>query len=116
MDERSRFEHDARSQDIPRIESTPETDIPEDRPQEQYRVYDYDTEKPTPRSKVERWLKGGRVIHCSEYYGIPYIWRISEKKYRGILLQYRDVTEDHTFSSAKECIDWFIETSERCAG
>lgn len=61
-------------------------------------------------------LERGAVLHCSEYYGIPNVWKADDGSYRGTLLQYRAVTEDPTFSSVDEAIAWFVETAYACVG
>lgn len=97
----------------------PETDIPENR--EELSVWAYEsswqdeddlhTRSPELKGKLEQ----GVVLSCSEYYGIPYIWK-ERGKYRGVLLQYRAVTEDCTFDTAEEAIEWFKDTADQVAG
>jgi hypothetical protein len=93
----------------------PETDIPEDRPSYSYDAQPYDKEKRTTNEELKALLLQNRVIRCSEYYGIPYIWQ-NGNIFRGVLLQYRSVTEDKTFDTADEAIEWFVDRAERCAG
>jgi hypothetical protein len=88
----------------------PETDIPEDRDEVQYDVY----EPITPKAMKDA-LEEGRVIYCPEYYGIPNIWKEGDI-YRGTLLQYRSVTESPDFESADDAIVWFMETASAVAG
>jgi len=89
----------------------PQTDIPRDRPEQEYDAYDHTPEPDELLAALER----GDVLHCSEYYGIPHAWRDGDV-YRGCLLQYRAVTESPRFETAESALDWFIKTASAVAG
>lgn len=79
----------------------PKTDIPKDREEVSY-----------SEVEPERWadvIESGKLLQCCEYYGIAYAWKESVT-YRGILLQYRTVTEDKEFDSAESLARWFSST------
>jgi hypothetical protein len=61
-------------------------------------------------------LEAGAVLHCSEYYGIPHVWKADDGSYRGTLLQYRAVSEAPTFATADEALEWFVDTAYAVAG
>ncbi len=83
----------------------PETGEPEGR--ERASLYIEEVEE----DKVAELLDAGKIVDCSEYYGIPIAWRVKEGRYRGILLQYRSVTEERDFVSAAEAAEWFRQTA-----
>lgn len=89
----------------------PQTDIPLKREH-----YDYDVESPHSTSKLTTALDADKLLDCPEYYGCVYAWREAENKYRGVLLQYRRVTEDHHFATATDCAEWFESTVRAVAG
>ena len=88
----------------------PKTGIPEDRDFLELDV----CEMPTAQAIAEA-LDAGLVASCSEYYGIPYAWKEGDR-YRGVLLQYRNVTEDETFPTALAAAGWIRSTSLSVAG
>jgi len=83
----------------------PKTGIPEDR--EHCEATD-DNWSFVGAEKIAENIDKGLVVGASNYYGIPYAWRDGDK-YKGILLQYRQVTEDETFDTAAEAAEWFEE-------
>jgi hypothetical protein len=89
----------------------PRTDIPEGRPRCEYDVYDNKPDRDALLVALER----GDVLACSEYYGIPFVWKDGDL-YRGTLLQYRAVTEAPEFGSADAAMEWFQDTSRAVAG
>jgi hypothetical protein len=52
-------------------------------------------------------LEAGKLVEASNYYGIPSLWKVADGQYRGILMQYRSVTEDERFNSAESAEAWF---------
>ncbi len=88
----------------------PKTSIPHGE-REEYSVDVGDIEESALQAKLE----GGVILTCSEYYGIPYLWK-EDAVYHGTLLQDRAVTEDHTFATADEALAWFIKTARSVAG
>lgn len=89
----------------------PETDIPEDREDVSYDIYE-----PMSADELIKALDEGKVVSCPEYYGIPNIWREAEDDYRGTLLQYRSVSEAPQFATAEDAVEWFITTAAAVAG
>lgn len=87
----------------------PRTDIPKHRKELAYDIYE-----PMGSAEFISELDKGKVIDCSEYYGIPVVWREGER-YRAILLQYRSITENHTFESAEDAYVWLVETAATVA-
>ena len=87
----------------------PEVGIPEGREEESV---EYDESE----ERVAELLEAGKVVDCPEYYGIPVAWRGDGGLYRGILLQYRNVTEERDFDSAAGCAAWFRETAGAAMG
>lgn len=87
----------------------PETDIPETRERAEWEDVRGD-------GKIAEALDAGKLVNACNYYGIPYAWREAEGAYRGILLQYRVVTESVTFATAVECADWFDDVARRTDG
>lgn len=83
---------------------------PQDRERQRWNVYD-----DTRESFIALVEDEANVVDCSEYYGIPVAWKDGEG-YRGILFQYRSVTEDKTFDSVDELADWFVDTAHAVAG
>jgi len=59
--------------------------------------------------EVLRQITSGALIEGPEYYGTINAWKADDGKFYGILLQYRNVTEDHTFDSATELVNWIGE-------
>lgn len=55
-------------------------------------------------------LEAGKLVSASNYYGIPHVWKATDGVYRGTLLQYRSVTDDPTFATAREAAEWFEAT------
>lgn len=64
------------------------------------------------REAVERLA----VVGCPEYYGFPKVWKADDGAYRGVLLQYRSISEDHTFATVDEAVEWFCATAAAVAG
>jgi hypothetical protein len=90
----------------------PKTDIPQGRNRIQYDIYE-----PMSAAQLIKLLEDeANCIDCSEYYGIPHIWKEGEGSYRGVLLQYRNVTEAPTFTDAHDAVAWFITTAAEVAG
>jgi hypothetical protein len=87
----------------------PTTEIPRDRETYEVGVDELD------REVLEARLLANDVLVCSEYYGVPHLWKQGQR-YHGCLLQYRSVTERPTFAEAAEALDWFIETAISVAG
>lgn len=96
--------------------SAPVTEIPEGR--EQWRTtYTDDGDMDTiDTAAAEAALEAGKLIHTNEYYGLVYGWKAGDGKYRGTLLQYRNVTENPTFATAAELVEWFAEISRAVIG
>jgi hypothetical protein len=86
----------------------PRTDIPSDR---EVVEIDFDVSPEAITEAVER----GAVVVCSEYYGIPNLWKDGEV-YRGCLLQYRAVTEAPVFDALEPAVEWFSATAAVVAG
>jgi hypothetical protein len=86
----------------------PKTDVPTDR---ENICVDYDDSEKTARDH----LLADKVVKCPEYYGIPIAWKDGDH-FRAILLQYKAVTEDHTFQTAEEAAAWFCSTARSVAG
>jgi hypothetical protein len=61
-------------------------------------------------------LQVGALVMALNYYGVPYAWKVADGNYRGVLLQYRSVTENATFDSAADCVEWFRETFRSTCG
>ena len=90
----------------------PTTDVPDDRVKVGIYIDEFDA------ARVATELEAGHVVDCSEYYGIPVVpvaWK-ADDGYHAILLQYRNVTENHVFATAAECADWFEDTAYAVAG
>lgn len=85
----------------------PKTDVPEGR--DRVDAMDWDTYEFIGEERAREAVDSGAVLRASNYYGIPYLWR-DGGVYRGLLLQYRAVTEDHTFGSLDEAVGWFERT------
>lgn len=90
----------------------PETDIPGDREELQYCLCCPSELDAEALQKLEE----GAVLSCSEYYGIPHLWKQTEGVYRGVLLQYREVTENETFATAGEALAWYHRMNEAVEG
>ena len=88
----------------------PKTDVPRDREHEGVDLWHC-----PDAAKLSDALEAGRVLDCSEYYGIPIAWRDGDV-YRGVLLQYREVTERREFVTANEAVAWFLETARSVIG
>lgn len=58
---------------------------------------------------VEEAVNAGKVVHASNYYGLPYLWRDEAGRYQGRLLQYRSVTESPSFDDVHEAAAWFSD-------
>lgn len=56
--------------------------------------------------QVKKWIENGLVAYSANYYGMPHIWK-EDKKYRIVMLQYREVTEDETIDDLEEAIERF---------
>ena len=67
-------------------------------------------------SRVASLLDEGCVVVCSEYYGIPMAWRTENGRFRAVLLQYRNITEEHDFGDSTETSEWFMWTAYAVAG
>lgn len=80
----------------------PQTDIPSDR--EVVGGYGDDV---TDIDSVVKALESGKLVQALNYYGIPHVWKQGDGVYRAILMQYRAVTEDHTFTTASAAAAWF---------
>lgn len=89
----------------------PKTDIPEDR---ECIGSDYEYSY-IGREAVKEHIESGKVVDASNYYGIPSVWK-EGGKYRGVLLQYRSVTENKTFDDIEDALDWFEETAGGTSG
>jgi hypothetical protein len=87
----------------------PKTDVPEDRERIGFDIYD------GAENDVREALERGDVVDCSEYYGIPIVWKDGEI-YRGTLLQYRAVIEAPEFSDLDSAVEWFMDTARSVAG
>lgn len=92
----------------------PKVDIPRDREELDVDVQPIGDPMPVASDLVEA-LNSGKVLVCREYYGIPNAWKDGDK-YRGCLLQYRQVTESPTFDTAEECAEWFLDRAYACVG
>jgi hypothetical protein len=66
--------------------------------------------------KVREELAGGKVLECSEYYGIPYLWKDGDKYFGCLLLRYCAVTESPVFNTADAAIEWFKDICAKVAG
>jgi hypothetical protein len=88
----------------------PVIDVPKDTPR-----FDVDPDEPLPTSAMAHALESGMVLQCRAPYGVAYAWRAGVCC-RGLLLQYRDVTEDHTFTTATEAVVWFADLIPQIAG
>jgi hypothetical protein len=86
------------------------TDVPKDTPR-----FPVDPDEPLNASAMEHAIESGRVLRCRATYGVLYAWRVGVS-YRGLLLQYREVTEYHTFTTATEAIAWFADLIPQLAG
>lgn len=82
----------------------PQTDVPEDR--ESVDALDDTTWGYIGHERVTEALEDGKVVSASNYYGLPYLWKEGDV-YRGTLLQYRAVTENPTFATIDEALEWF---------
>jgi hypothetical protein len=91
---------------------TPKTEIPENRVAESVHTYE---ESEFNKKNIIAHLLNNKLVHCSEYYGVVYLWQ-EGNLYRGNLLQYRQLTEDETFENAEEAVNWFMGTSEKVSG
>jgi hypothetical protein len=87
------------------LRTPPETEIPEDR--ETVSGADRDSYSCIPEEQVIAALEAGKIVESPNYYGIPHVWKQAEGVYRGALLQYCNVTEDPTFTTAQEAAEWF---------
>ena len=85
----------------------PDTDVPDDR--EEFDGSGDSWEYVGDDAVVEA-LDRGDLVRASNYYGIPYVWKAADGVYRGQLLQYRALTEDHTWDNAQDAAEWFGET------
>lgn len=83
-------------------QQSPTTDIPHDRD-----TYDGDS---FSKGEVIAALEAGLLVESANYYGIPHVWKDDMGEYQGRLLQYRAVTESHSFSTANDAAEWFMET------
>jgi hypothetical protein len=88
----------------------PVIDVPKDTPR-----FAVDPDEPLPTSAMEHAIESGRVLRCRAWYGVAYAWK-DGGSYRGLLLQYREVTEDRTFATATEAIVWFADLIPQIAG
>lgn len=82
----------------------PKTDIPEDRDRFEGAGDDCCF---VGVAAVVAALEDDKVVTAPNYYGIPYAWKQADGVYRGTLLQYRRVTEAHTFATVTEVAEWF---------
>lgn len=85
----------------------PKTDIPHDRTP--FDLHD-DWDRYAGKEAVVAALERGDLVSASNYYGLPYAWKAGEGVYRGVLLQYRQVSEDKTFATADEAAEWSEQT------
>ncbi len=67
------------------------------------------------REAVREHIEAGKVVDASNYFGIPSLWKDGDV-FRGVLLQYRAVTEDKRFEDIEEALDWFEETASATSG
>lgn len=88
----------------------PKTDIPDDGTHKEFNSDEFDPA--IARESIEK----GEVVSVPEYYGLAYGWKTAEGKYRATLLQYREVTEDHTFTSVEELTSWLAEIAPAIRG
>jgi hypothetical protein len=88
----------------------PETDVPEER---EDLTIDGDC-VPGPGALADV-IEAGKLVRCPEYYGIAYAWK-QDGSYRGVLLQYRTVTENPTFKTCAELVQWLTDIVPAIAG
>lgn len=81
----------------------PQTAIPEDRALLELSGDEYPEE-----AEILEGLRGLKVVKAPNYYGIPVVW-IDGECWHGVLLQYREVTEDKMFKTESEAVRWFME-------
>jgi hypothetical protein len=100
------------------LRQAPKTDMPEGREQVDPRVFDDDGGgwPSVPAADVVVALDRGALLYVAEYYGCVSAWRTDDGRYRGTLMQYKNLTEDRTFRTAKSCAIWFKQTVEAVAG
>jgi hypothetical protein len=91
----------------------PDTDIPTDR--EVFSNSARDWNSPSTEQVVEA-LEAGKLVEASNYHGIPHAWKVADGEYRGILLQYRSITENERFATAEEAAEWFCDMHGRTDG
>jgi hypothetical protein len=68
------------------------------------------------REEIVAAIEAGKIVDASNYYGIPHVWRASPGVYRGTLLQYCRVTENPTFATVDEAVDWFEDAARNTDG
>jgi hypothetical protein len=85
---------------------TPVTDIPDDRDRVDGQGEDWAY---IGNEAVIAALDAGKLVSASNYYGIPNVWKVAEGEYRGALLQYRNVTESPSFTTAADAEEWFAD-------
>lgn len=98
----------------------PDFGMPEDRERESIHVSyeddrEYIGEGTINVKEIVSKLDSGAVIDCPEYYGIPIAWKEGDS-YRAVLLQYRRISERHTFATVDECAEWFADSALALAG
>lgn len=65
---------------------------------------------------VAKALDEGKTVSAYNYYGIPKVWRADAGAYRGVLLQYRNITENVTLATVDEAVAWFEEMAAHTDG
>jgi hypothetical protein len=113
MDERKLSTEDVVNMGITNLPA-PDTDIPKDRESHRYSLWPDDEVDSV--EELIRLVENGTVVDCPEYYGIPVVWKAEKNSYRCILLQYRNVTESCDFYTAKEAVEWFVDTARKVEG
>ncbi len=91
----------------------PESSLPDGREWITY-GQDYDQEL-SDEQALAILADESKAIHACNYYGIPHLWKEGEK-YHLIVLQYRAVTEDETFTDAAEALERFKDEFNQTSG
>jgi hypothetical protein len=60
-------------------------------------------------------LERGDILNAYNYYGIPRVWKECER-YKGVLLQYCNITERLDTGDQAEAVEWFKEYARATDG
>jgi hypothetical protein len=68
------------------------------------------------REQFVALLEQNKRLELSNHYGCISAWREDDGRFRGVLMQYRAITEDETFDNLEDAVEWLVSTNSAMVG